>query len=160
MGAPTSAILSESFLQYLEHNQILEILKKHKIIAYYRYVDDIFILCNTNHTNINSTPSELNCLHEKLQFAMENEYENKLNYLDLTITRTSHHLYFEIYIKPTATSTILHHNSWHTIEHKMAGIQYLINKVNAYQILAHSKDMELQRYNTSYMLTTITISNL
>jgi hypothetical protein len=44
MGAPTSAILSENFIQYLEHNNILKTLQKHKIIDYYRYVDDIVIV--------------------------------------------------------------------------------------------------------------------
>jgi hypothetical protein len=41
MGAPTSAILAEVFIQHLEHNDIIDILQKHNIIDYYRYVDDI-----------------------------------------------------------------------------------------------------------------------
>ena len=55
MGAPTSAILSEVFLQYLEHTLIADILKKHHIIDYYRYVDDILIIYNTQKTNIFNT---------------------------------------------------------------------------------------------------------
>jgi hypothetical protein len=46
MGAPTSAILAEVFLQYLEHTQIADILKKHQIIDYHRYMDDILIMYN------------------------------------------------------------------------------------------------------------------
>jgi hypothetical protein len=41
MGALSSALLSEIYLQHIEHNQILDHLIKHKIIAYHRYVDDI-----------------------------------------------------------------------------------------------------------------------
>jgi hypothetical protein len=44
MGAPTSAILMETFMQYLEHTIIVDILKKYQIIDYYRYVDDILII--------------------------------------------------------------------------------------------------------------------
>jgi hypothetical protein len=44
MGAPTSSILSEIFLQFLEHNQICKILVENKIVAYFRYVDDILII--------------------------------------------------------------------------------------------------------------------
>jgi hypothetical protein len=47
MGAPTSAILAEVFLQYLEHRVIAEILNKHQITGYHRYVDNILIIYNT-----------------------------------------------------------------------------------------------------------------
>jgi RNase adaptor protein for sRNA GlmZ degradation len=40
MGAPTSAILAEEFLQHLEDTQIPDILKKHQITGYYRYIYD------------------------------------------------------------------------------------------------------------------------
>jgi hypothetical protein len=44
MGAPTSAILAEVYVQYMEHKQLYPILRKVQIIGYYRYVDDIFII--------------------------------------------------------------------------------------------------------------------
>jgi hypothetical protein len=52
MGAPTSAILAEIFIQYVEHNHIINILQRHHIIHYYRYVDDILIVYNEDCTNI------------------------------------------------------------------------------------------------------------
>jgi hypothetical protein len=55
MGAPTSAILAEAFIQHLEHTIIVDILKKFQIIYYYRYVDDMLIIYNTRKTNINNT---------------------------------------------------------------------------------------------------------
>jgi hypothetical protein len=55
MGAPTSAILAEIFIQHLEHNDIIKILQKHHIIDYYRYVDGILIIYNEDHTNIEDT---------------------------------------------------------------------------------------------------------
>jgi hypothetical protein len=41
MGAPSSSILSEIFLEFMENSEILKILRGHKIISYFRYVDDI-----------------------------------------------------------------------------------------------------------------------
>jgi hypothetical protein len=35
VGAPSSAHLVEIYLQFLEHNQILHLLLKHKILSYY-----------------------------------------------------------------------------------------------------------------------------
>jgi nucleoside-specific outer membrane channel protein Tsx len=66
MGAPTSAILSEIFIQYLEHNNIQKVLQKHNIIDYYRYVDDILMVYNEKHTNINSTLNDFNKIHPNI----------------------------------------------------------------------------------------------
>jgi hypothetical protein len=48
MGAPTSGILSEICLQYIEHTHVSKILQNHNIIGYYRYVDDVLIIYNIN----------------------------------------------------------------------------------------------------------------
>jgi hypothetical protein len=64
MGAPTSAILADTFIQYPEHTVIYQILKKHQIIDYYRYVDDILIIYNEQHTNIQSTLDEFNIIRK------------------------------------------------------------------------------------------------
>jgi hypothetical protein len=49
-----SALVAEIFVQYLEHNYIINILKKHHITDYYRYVDDVLIIYNEDHTNIDN----------------------------------------------------------------------------------------------------------
>jgi hypothetical protein len=54
MGAPTSAIFSEIYLQYIEHTFIMDILTKNNIHGYFRYVDDILIIYDTELTNIQS----------------------------------------------------------------------------------------------------------
>jgi hypothetical protein len=66
MGAPTSAILAEIFLQYFEHKHVINILKKHHIIDYNRYVDDILIIYNENCTNLDNTLQEFNLLHPNI----------------------------------------------------------------------------------------------
>jgi hypothetical protein len=48
MGAPTSAILAESFIQCLEYTKIIKILNEHQIIVYHRYVYTL-ITYNTHH---------------------------------------------------------------------------------------------------------------
>lgn len=58
MGAPTSVILAETFIQYLEHTVISKILNKHQNIDYYRYVEDILIIYNAHYTNIEKTLEE------------------------------------------------------------------------------------------------------
>jgi hypothetical protein len=46
MGALTFEILAEMYIQFLEYTEIANILKKHQIIDYHRYVDDILIIYN------------------------------------------------------------------------------------------------------------------
>jgi hypothetical protein len=41
MGAPTSTIISEAYIQNLEHKQMYPVLVKHQIAGYFRYVDNI-----------------------------------------------------------------------------------------------------------------------
>jgi hypothetical protein len=78
MGAPASAILLEL---YLEHNNILNILSKHHIVSYNRYVDDILIIYNQTRTNIEEVLEEFNKIHKILQFTMEQENNNTIKYL-------------------------------------------------------------------------------
>jgi nucleoside-specific outer membrane channel protein Tsx len=80
MGVPTLAILAEAFIQYLEHTKIIKILDKHQIIDYYRYVDDILIIYNTNTTNIENTLLEFNSIYPSIKFTMEKEVHHTLNY--------------------------------------------------------------------------------
>jgi hypothetical protein len=100
MGAPSSAILAETFIQYLEHTKIIKILDKYQILDYYRYVDDILIVYNKNITDIENTLNEFNTVHPKINFTIEKETHNTLNYPDLTITNNHNKLTFGIYRKP------------------------------------------------------------
>jgi hypothetical protein len=100
MGAPTSPIFAEIFLQHVEHNHTIHTLRKHNILNYYRYVDDILIVYNENHTNIDDTLQEFNSIHPNIHYTIDKETNNKLNYLDITINNT---FSFNIYRKPTTT---------------------------------------------------------
>jgi ABC-type Na+ transport system ATPase subunit NatA len=65
MGAPTSSMLAETYMQHMEHKQIYPILTKQQILAYFRYVDDM--IYNQRKTNIEHTIEEFNKLQLQLQ---------------------------------------------------------------------------------------------
>jgi hypothetical protein len=130
LGAPTSAIIAEIFIQYLEHTKIIEVLEEHHIVDYYRYVDDILIVYNTHLTNINNTLTDFNTLHPQIEFTMETEIDNKLNYLDLTIINKQDQLVFDIYPKRTTRDLTTHNDSCHLYEHKKSAIDFLVNRMN------------------------------
>jgi len=82
MGAPSSSIISEIFLQHLEHTKLPSIAKRLELINYFRCVDDILIIFDTIHTDINTIINDFNSIHPKLQFTDETEQDDKINYLD------------------------------------------------------------------------------
>jgi len=74
------------FLQNIEQKHLPSIAKKHNL-TYFRYVDDILIVYDTQQTDIASLLADFNSLHPKLQFTKETEHNNQINYLDITIHR-------------------------------------------------------------------------
>jgi len=85
MDAPSSSILSEIFLQHVQHSHLPRLTKKHKLISYFRYVDDILLVYDSSHTDIISILNDFNSIHPNLTFTDELEQDNKLNFLDITI---------------------------------------------------------------------------
>jgi len=88
VGAPTSSLLAEFFLQHLEQLHIPYLSDKHKIIKYFRYVDDILVIYNTNHTDAQNILTDFNTIHLTLKFTLECETNNQIKFLDVTIHRT------------------------------------------------------------------------
>jgi hypothetical protein len=99
MGAPTSSILAETYIQYLEHTSIIQILQNHHIIDYYRYVDDILIIYDETLTNIHDTLDKFNSIDHNIQYTVETQTEEKLNYLDIIIINSNNAFTFDIYRK-------------------------------------------------------------
>lgn len=86
MGAPPS-VFPEIYLKYLENIKIFDILVKHHIIGYFRYADDILIVYKNNATNIHKVLTTFNNITSTTKFTMEEEYKNKINLLDSTISK-------------------------------------------------------------------------
>ena len=142
MGASSSAVLSEIYLQHLEHTKIVDILKQHDIIGYFRYVDDIVIVYNENSTDVNEIHKTLNNMTPRIKFTLEKETHNQINFMDLTIRNINNKLFFNIYRKPTATDMIIPKDSCHPPEQKHAAIRHMINRMNTYRLNDHNKNIE------------------
>ena len=55
MGAPSSGIITEIFLQYIVNSHLAHLAEKRRIINYFRYVDDILLIFDSEHTNTQAT---------------------------------------------------------------------------------------------------------
>jgi hypothetical protein len=135
MGAPTSSIFSELYLQFLENSTVNNFLPNYDIKGYFRYVDDILIVYDEEKTNIDTLLECFNNISPKLKFTIEKETEHKINFLDITINTEPNKISIDIYRKPTYTDVIIPNDSCHP---KMAAIHYLYNRMNTYH-LSHGK---------------------
>jgi hypothetical protein len=110
-----------------------ELSAKHKII-YFRYVDDILIIYDSNHSDIQDILADFNTLHPNLQFTVETEKDNTINYLDLNIQRTPSGWKTAIYRKPTFTDAIIPYKSNHPPQHKYAAVRFTYNRLHSYNL--------------------------
>jgi hypothetical protein len=141
MGAPISTILAEAYLQHMEHEQLHPILMKYQIIGYFRYVNDILLICNQKETNIDESLAEFNKKRININVTIEKEQNNFPNFLDLTIHRKRTNL--ELYRKPTQTDVLIQNDSYHPYEHKISNINYLTNRMLTHPITKGAKEKEL-----------------
>jgi hypothetical protein len=118
MGAPSSGLIAECFLQHTENTHLAPLSHKHKIINYIRYVDNVLVIYDFTHTDIHNILTYFNVIHPNLQFTAEIEVDNTLNYLDISILRSHNNLSTSIYRKPTFTDTIIPYTSNHPTQHK------------------------------------------
>ena len=143
MGALSSSILSEVYLQYLENTKIFSILTKPGIEGYFRYVDNILLVYNRNLIDIGEVLASFNGLIPSLRFTLEHEVDNELNFLDITLVKADNSISFNIYRKPTTTDVIIPRDSCHPHEQKMAAIRYFLNRANTYDINNTCKQAEM-----------------
>ena len=77
-----------------------------------------------------------------IKFTLEKEQHNKINFLDITITKNHDDLSFEIYRKPSATDIITPNDSCHPREHNTAAIKYYCNRMKTYKLTLESRQKE------------------
>jgi hypothetical protein len=73
---------------------------------------------------------------------MEKEFNNSVNFLDITIYKTDHNIPFNIYRKPTATDTIIPNDLCHPPEYKMPALSHLAIRLLTYPMNDTNKKKE------------------
>ena len=86
--------------------QELRLIHTIDVAAYFRYVDDILLIYDSHHTDTNNIANDFNKIHPNMKFTAEAESDNRINFLDITLHRTSYNWAISIHRKPTFTDTI------------------------------------------------------
>lgn len=128
MGNPLSPFLADLFLHNFETTHIIP--KFDKIKYYKRYVDDCFLLFNGSTSEVQNMLNSINNINSNINFTIEIEVNNRINYLDLWIGKNGDNSFsFDIYRKSTQTDHVIPANSCHSLSHKMAGFHSLLNRL-------------------------------
>ena len=98
MGAPTSSIFSEFYLQHQENSKIYDLLRNHNVVRNFRYVDDILIIYNEITTDIEDLFHRFNSFNPNLKFTLEKGARRRIHFLDLTIHREHNKFSIDIYL--------------------------------------------------------------
>lgn len=130
MGSPLSPILSNIFMELIEHYYIIPHLSNLNI-TWYRYVDDIFALIPKDQ-NINNILNFINSIHHNIKFTVELPIDDNLPFLDILINWTNHQPTFKIYRKPNTHPSYIHWLSFHETPVKIAVLSNLC--LRAYRI--------------------------
>nr|XP_022905894.1 uncharacterized protein LOC111417759 [Onthophagus taurus] len=126
MGSPLSGLMADIFLNNLEEKMINNNKNPYNnnIIMWQRYVDDVLVVLNTKEDHITKNlHAYINTLHENIQFTLETEQDNRINFLDITIIKTDNELQFKIFRKKTQTDIVIPQDSNHEYTHKLAAFR-------------------------------------
>jgi len=145
MGSPISGTVTEIFLQHIENRQIKQLLDSKVITFYTRYVDDIFIIYDTNKTTTDEMKTYIDHIHQNIKLTPTFEDNTQINFLDILITRKKNELTINIYRKPTTTDITINYMSNHPMEQKIAAYRYYINRMITFPM---NKENKRKEWNT------------
>lgn len=122
MGDPSSPIISDFFMRYLETQVILP---SKEVKFYRRFVDDTFAVIRRG--SLPKLLEEMNSFDPNIQFTFEEESNYEMNFLDVTVIRQPNgSLKKKVYRKPTHTGRYLNYSSFHHHSHKISVIDSLL----------------------------------
>lgn len=149
MGSPLSPVIAEIVLRDLEDYCLKKL--NSKVYFYTRYVDDILVFLPPD--KIADILFLFNNYHDRLKFTLEREENFKINFLEITLIRSSEKICIDWYKKPTSSGRYLNYNSHHPRNQKIGTIYNLIDRA----ILL--SDVNFHRKNVIYVRNLLRMNN-
>nr|VZI45166.1 unnamed protein product [Spirometra erinaceieuropaei] len=139
MGSPILGFIAEAVLQRLKSL----VFQHHKSKFWARYVDNTFVVIDRD--QLLTFKERLNAVFPDIQFAMEEEENNQLAFLDVLVCRKDcGGLKTKVFRKTTNTMQVLNFNSNHPISHKCICVRTLYWRVETHCSEPEDKIAELQ----------------
>lgn len=128
MGNPLSPTIADIVLDTLLDNVIEELKLANVNIKFIsKYVDDLFAVIKQDDEEI--IMKTLNAYHNKINFTIEKENNQKLPYLDMQIIKDNERLKTNWYTKSTASGRLINYHSTQPTQMKTNTAKNLVKKV-------------------------------
>ena len=129
MGSPVSSIVSNFYMEELEHRAITTAVNPPRI--WKRYVDDTFLIQCQSHKE--EFLKHINSLDPSIQFTVEKaRSDGSMSFLDTIATPQANGTFTtSLYRKPTYTDLCLQWDSHHNISSKYSLISTLTHRAKA-----------------------------
>ena len=139
MGGPTSAIVSEIYMQSLETTAITT--ADHPPKVWERHVDDVFSIVHKSY--LQALLEQINNLHPQTQFTKEKENNSILPFLDTLVQRNHDKtISVKIYRKPTHTNHYLKYTSHNPTTAKQSVLTELFDRAD--NVVPNEKDKKIE----------------
>jgi hypothetical protein len=146
MGSPLGPLLADIFMSKLENGPLNNLIGEFKL--YLRYMDDIFVLA-AKEVEVSGVLEWFNSAHPNLQFTVELESNNQLNFLDVSVIRTGDGSFRRrVYRKPTWTGQYTHFLSFVPLKQKRNLIRCLTQRAIRICSGEYLKDELKKKYRT------------
>ena len=110
MGSPLRPTFANLFLVYYEHNWLKNGPLQFKSKCYRCYVDDIYLMFEKRE-HVKKFLRYMNSRHRNIKFTFEEEQDNKISFLDISITRVGNELQTSLFRKKTFSGVYLNFSS-------------------------------------------------
>ena len=151
MGSPVSPVVANLYMEAIEEMAINTTPVPPKV--WKRYVDDSFCIIKRN--AVDSFHNTLNSIDQHISFAIEEENNNQIAFLDALVTRKDNVPIVDVYRKPTHTDRYLDSFSHHDKRHKISTAETLPHRATNLRAQNKEKRLNLFMSPTLYDLTII-----
>ena len=127
MGSPLGPAFANAFMCHYEDGWITSCDSQYAPVLYKRYVDDIFLLFNSD-ADVLPFRDFMNTCHPNMKFTYEVENEGVLAFLDIKIFRESEKFVTSIHRKETFSGVYSNFHSYIPEEYKFGLIQTLLHR--------------------------------
>ena len=131
ISSPLGSALANLFLTYYEDRLLDNCPIQLRPRYYRRYTDDVFLMFERK-DQLKKFLRYMNSRHPNTQFICEEESNNKISFLDVSIARMNNKLVTSLYRKKTFSGVSMNYNSFLPLKYKknlihpsIASIQYL-----------------------------------
>nr|CAH8876603.1 unnamed protein product [Trichobilharzia regenti] len=126
MGSPLGPLFADLFLSRLETCTLQQHIQETD--AYLRYVDDIFIVCESR-SKAEDLLIKFNSCHPNLNFTVEHEENGTIKFLDVLMTKMNNGtIERSIFRKSSWTRQYMHFKSFVPIQYKKYLVRTLFNR--------------------------------